>query len=474
VRFFQTSTAAALAATALFLAAGCGGGSGAGSGATSAGDRVAGARVFAEAGCGNCHALAAAGSKGTAGPDLDQLKPSRGSVLRQVERGGIGMPSFGGKLTPDEIRAVATFVTESTGGSAQAAADFEPDGTKLASCRGEFACLEQAFGNLAYERGPKTALATLELRMTTDDSVQADCHRIAHTIGAASLKHFEGNVGQAFAAGSAACASGYYHGLLEWRLATASEDRVGGIARTVCSSRPIRANAFRYYQCVHGLGHGLMLYTSYDLPRALDLCHGLVTSFDRISCSGGVFMENQQSSYGLRSKWLRAKNLLYPCTMVAAVDKQYCYLMVTSQILPRVSYDWDRTAAWCRRSDPGFVDICFQSFGRDASGMARGDPDEIRVTCRHAADGERECLYGAVRDILNTDAGDLDGRKLCESVAPRHRSYCFYGIGTILAAVHSTEDARRRACARFAGSRDVGDCLDGALTRAGNAPARTG
>jgi hypothetical protein len=393
------------------------------------------------------------------------LQPSRGAVLRQVERGGLGMPSFSGRLTQDEISAVATFVSESASGGL-GPAEFEPDNTRLASCSGEFACLEQAFGNLAYDSGPRSALTELDRQIAHDRQIEASCHRIAHTIGAAALKHFDGDIGKAFAAGSPSCASGYYHGLLEWKLAGASEDRAVQLARTVCSTRAIRASTFLYYQCVHGLGHGLMLYSSYELPEALDLCHRLRTDFDQISCTGGVFMENQQSSYGLRSKWLRDDNLLYPCTLVTAADKQYCYLVVTSQILPRVGHDWRKTAAWCRRSDPGFVAICFQSFGRDASGMARRDPAQIRVTCGQAGDGERECLFGAARDILNTNPSDLRGRRLCESVVEPTRSYCFFGLGTILGTVHASDAEKRRACARFAGSRDLLACLDGAGVRA--------
>ncbi len=39
------------------------------------GDALAGAQVFAEAGCDGCHALRAAGSQGGKGPNLDTLRP---------------------------------------------------------------------------------------------------------------------------------------------------------------------------------------------------------------------------------------------------------------------------------------------------------------------------------------------------------------------------------------------------------------
>jgi len=239
----------------------------------------------------------------------------------------------------------------------------------------------------------------------------------------------------------------------------------------VCSASEIRANAFTYYQCIHGLGHGLMLYTRYELPDALDLCHGLDTSYDQVSCTGGVFMENQQSSYGLKSKWLREDNLLYPCGIVEEADKLYCYLLVTSQILPRVDYDWKRAADWCRRSEQTFVGICFQSYGRDASGVARQEPAKIRDICAQAGDGERECLFGAVRDILNNDAADLRGRRLCETVTAANRSYCFFGAGSILGAVHGTEAARAEACTRFAPPRDRPDCVQGAASTSSPAAA---
>ena len=306
------------------------------------------------------------------------------------------------------------------------------------------------------------ALAQLTAAMTTNRAVEADCHPIAHTIGAGGLLHFKGNVGKAFGEGSPVCGSGYYHGLLQWKLAGVSADHVAGVAQAVCSDPSIEVNAFTHYQCVHGLGHGLMLYTRYDLPAALRLCHRLDTDFNQTSCTGGVFMENQQSSYGIKSKWLEDDDLLYPCTIVAKRDKLYCYLLVTSQILPKVGYDWQKTADWCRRSDPGFVDICFQSYGRDASGNARENPATIRQFCGHAGSGEKQCLFGAVRDILNNEPNDLRARTLCETVQQGFRSYCYFGIGSMVGAVQGTKAGRRQACETFARGKYLTDCLQGA------------
>ena len=423
-----------------------------------------GAKVFADAGCANCHTLEAAGSSGSVGPNLDDASPSFDEVVSKVKIGGGGMPSFEGELTEQEIRDVATFVSGGESGQAAAAVakikPFKPNTQRLEGCL-DADCRRQAFGNIAFREGPKPALALFEEKLG-EDAVKADCHRIAHTIGAASLQHHDGDVGTALAEGNGICASGYYHGLLEWKLADVPKTKVASVARTVCEQTKSTSSSFVYYQCVHGLGHGLMLYTLYDLPGALRLCHRLGTNFDQVSCSGGVFMENQQSSYGITSPWLKKNDLLYPCGIVSRSDKTYCYLLVTSQILPRVGWDWKKAADWCRKSEEGFVELCFQSYGRDVSGNSRQDPAKARELCANAGSGEEQCIFGAVRDILNTDPADLRAARLCELAKPAHRSYCAYGIGSIVAVKHSSAAARRADCRRFLAGRYYVDCLRGA------------
>ena len=191
-----------------------------------------------------------------------------------------------------------------------------------------------------------------------------------HSIGAASLARHDGNVAKAFVEGSAYCGSGFYHGLIERAFVGVPEEELGlGIAANrICEDEEIRRVGFISYQCVHGLGHGLMLHTGYDLPKSLRVCDALKAEFDQVSCTGGVFMENANASYGTTSEYLKDDDLIYPCNEVATRHKYYCYLLVTSRILPAVGGSLERTAKVCRQSEPDWVGECFESFGRDASG----------------------------------------------------------------------------------------------------------
>jgi mono/diheme cytochrome c family protein len=130
---------AALILAALVLAlpiAGCGGGedentapenattteTGGGGGATTAetttaaeGDAAKGKEIFAAQGCGSCHTLADAGSSGSVGPNLDDAKPSFDLVVERVTDGAGVMPSFKDKLSEQEIKDVAAYVSTAAG-----------------------------------------------------------------------------------------------------------------------------------------------------------------------------------------------------------------------------------------------------------------------------------------------------------------------------------------------------------------------
>jgi mono/diheme cytochrome c family protein len=452
--------AALVLGAALTLAA-CSGDQGA-----SKGDPVAGKRLFASAGCTGCHTFKAAGSNGTRGPDLDAANPTVGRVMRQLEHPGGLMPSFADKLSQSEMRNLAAFVGAPNSSGKAVAAPFRADSKRLGDCRdGNFECLEQAFGNLTFNEGPKIALARLQTMSSSDSAVAADCHRIAHRMGSAALSRFRDKVAPAFIAGSPVCASGYYHGIIERAFLGQPTNRLGVVARQLCTDSQITAQRFLLYQCIHGLGHGLMIYTGYDMPGSLKTCDGLQTQFDQISCSGGVFMENFSSSYGVTSKYLRKNDPIYPCDAVAEHYKAQCYGLVTANLLKRTGYDQKKTAAGCRRSEPHWLGICFESFGRDISGIAGRSASKARTSCRLAGANEGDCIYGVAREIVNSDAGGARGARFCAGVPKRHRGHCFSGVGSVMASIESTQHGLREACRTLSGRYDH-SCLQGAGLRA--------
>ena len=331
------------------------------------------------------------------------------------------------------------------------AGGFVADDTELAECADDTECLEQAFGNLAYREGPKVALAEFESRLASDPVVEKGCHRIVHLIGSASLERFHGNVGRTFAQGSPACVSGYYHGILERAfLGISTEASLARAARTLCDGEGLRRFGFLDYQCRHGLGHGLMIQTGYDLPLALEICRDLGTGWDRKACASGAFMENVNTAFGFRSPWLDDTKPLYPCSRVDARDRRSCYLRASWRILVLEHGSYARTALACARLG-SWAATCTQGFGRDVAEKARYEPGMTLRLCRLAAAREGDCLLGAARTIANASgaAGIEPARRLCERAPTRLRAECFSGVGIVVGMLHPTPASRAAACRRL-------------------------
>jgi mono/diheme cytochrome c family protein len=91
-----------------------------------------GAQVFANNGCGGCHTLAAAGSGGVTGPDLDEVLPGQTTAMveesikdpnAQIAKGypaNVMPQNFGETISAKEIEQLAEYLIEKTakGGAA--------------------------------------------------------------------------------------------------------------------------------------------------------------------------------------------------------------------------------------------------------------------------------------------------------------------------------------------------------------------
>jgi mono/diheme cytochrome c family protein len=93
----------------------------------------AGDQIFTAAGCAGCHKFAPAGSNGTIGPSLDELASAAGDrepgksaqdYIREslvkpdaflVEGFGNAMPSFEGRLTDEQIKALVDYLLQKGG-----------------------------------------------------------------------------------------------------------------------------------------------------------------------------------------------------------------------------------------------------------------------------------------------------------------------------------------------------------------------
>ena len=334
------------------------------------------------------------------------------------------------------------------------AGGFVADATALADCAGSYSCLEQAFGNIAFERGPGRALAVFETELLRDKDVERDCHRIVHTIGSATYARYDGDVARTFAEGSSTCASGYYHGILERAfVGITSKAELGKAARGLCLGVGIRRQSFLDYQCRHGLGHGFMIQTGYDLPTALSLCSGLGSGWDRVTCTSGSFMENVSTRFGYRSSWLDEADPLYPCNRVAVQHRRSCYVRATTWILQVEKNDFRRTADRCVAAGR-WAAVCFRGFGRDAVVEARYRDFARSASCAPSPAGTRATATSVRRGRSATGRASparAAPLRFCAAAPEAQRAECAGGYGVVVGLVFATLGGSSRRRTQLAG-----------------------
>jgi hypothetical protein len=153
-----------------------------------------------------------------------------------------------------------------------------------------------------------------------------------------------------------------------------------------------------------------------------------------------------------QSRFVKKNDLLYPCDWVRAKYRYYCYLQVTEHILYATGYDWKRTAATCASAPSPWSNVCFQSFGRDASGLSNYRARRADRYCKLAGDHLADCVYGVARDFANNDAGGKRAAGFCRlQDTATMRGYCFYAVGTIVNTLGHTKPQLEATCRALAG-----------------------
>ena len=257
--------------------------------------------------------------------------------------------------------------------------------------------------------------ATVRILSENEHRVGVDCHERAHVMGRLAYEQF-GAI--AFSLSGHECHSGGYHGATEAFFRDRGTSHLQSDIGVVCSAG---LNDFFRHQCVHGIGHGLMAWTSYELFDALELCDLLEAVSDQQSCFSGVFMENVvgglSGSMGHFTEFL-SDDPHFPCNIL---DDRYvvpCYFFQSSRMIQVFGGDFERLAGACAEAPAVAHPVCFGSMGRDVGGVARGDPERAIRLCSYAEDpaSRLDCLDGAVQDSFWDPTGANNALAFCRTL----------------------------------------------------------
>jgi len=324
-------------------------------------------------------------------------------------------------------------------------------------------CYRQQLESVLQTEGTEQALTALKQITGQDPEALREAHPLVHHVGQQSFVRY-GTAPVALSHCRDVFWSGCYHGVLQAYLSSLPVVEPQHILPLCPTSETVSVYSFQRYNCLHGLGHGLIMQFRYDLLKSLAYCDALSGTWDRESCYGGVFMENivtfQQAWRGASpsaghdhhqtaTSFLNPQDLLYPCSVLHEKYLRSCYLMQTSAVLTFLNYDFGQAFAQCARVDGEHQTTCYRSLGRDISGYTLRDAARVNELCRLGhGDQIQQCFIGAVKDFILTDANPDPGLALCRSLDGPFKKDCYATVGEMVVPLFDDKNKRTQACRR--------------------------
>ncbi len=311
-----------------------------------------------------------------------------------------------------------------------------PEVQELTGTTWTFQQYQDYFKNLAQQKGGVYAFEVLK---RAPFPAGIDLHLLAHVVGDVlyaqkgidAIKYCDAEFRNA-------CSHSVVIGILNEH----GEGSMQQIAST-CKEAPGGKGA--YGMCFHGLGHGVLAYTGYELPRAIHMCKMVGTAEYRnreyVECVGGTIMEmiagvhDRQAWEVQQKKYFKASDPLYPCNadFVPGDVKSICYIHLTPHLFTSAGGDlgnltppvYEKAFSFCSalpKSDEEWRAACYSGFGKEFTVIAQqrdirniGGADEtvlrtIRSWCSlsHDYQGERACNGSALSSLYWGGENEID------------------------------------------------------------------
>lgn len=338
-------------------------------------------------------------------------------------------------------------------------------------------CYEEFLLDLVRRDQVRLAMGALAVLGSRDPQIRRYGHDYSHVIGINAWTPDQ-DIGAVYLQCNELFQSGCYHGVIQAFFAHHGTDSVKVVG--LCRDTPgIRDSGWLRFQCVHGIGHGLVQTYTMNLPHALAGCDMLGNSWDAESCYGGAFMEfivggRGQSHHPPAAKpgdgraetepvhaamvadtWPAFKvrnprDLLYPCSVLGDRYQRACYQMQAGVIVEVTGLDFAKVASVCDQAPEQWRRPCYQGIGTYVSGVTARDPAEGIRLCSLGAPRYRPfCFVGLVKNFVDVTANTDDGMALCRRLGPRDiATSCYVAVGEEAAVLYPSMARRETACAK--------------------------
>ena len=293
---------------------------------------------------------------------------------------------------------------------------------------GKANCYRDYFAEIMRNEGADVAVAEVDVLSRTDENVSRNCHQIVHDLGNDAVVWY-GDVGTALTYQGSACWSGYYHGVVEYAIGQFTDTELVDELPVFCTEQARREYSFPHFNCVHGLGHGIMQILGGDLFGTIPYCEVFSDPWEDSACMNGALMENVISGQQGKPRDLHTDDLVYPCNAIPDAYVADCFATQTSWMLTQTGYlpeDFAEVFTICDGVRTDMVDNCYRALGRDISSVHNQDLSMIVQLCSLGdPDHQQECYVGAATNTIFNNHDTIQATVICEAIRARMQRSCF-------------------------------------------------
>jgi len=336
-------------------------------------------------------------------------------------------------------------------------------------------CFDEILLALVQRNQVRLAMDALSVLSRMDDDISRHGHDFTHVVGINAWSPGK-DLGQVYDSCTGLYQSGCYHGVVQAYLDANGSDST--TVASVCKLIPsAQTNMWLRFQCVHGIGHGMVQNTGLHLRKALEGCDWLVDGWDAQSCYGGAFMEfilagrgqehhphkprldSASASHGehahheTTSDTFAIRNPndpLYPCSALANRYQSACYGMQAGIIIETTGPDFGKIAKACDGAPLNLRSSCYQGIGTYVSGFTGRNPGKAIDLCMAGNPGYRHwCFVGVVKNFIDVTALAEDGMDFCRRLSDRPlATSCYVAVGEEVGILRRDHTEREKECAK--------------------------
>lgn len=313
----------------------------------------------------------------------------------------------------------------------------------------ESICVNTVFVDIAKNN---TMLFTIQVmeRLQQNAELQS-CHFISHLVGNVELSKNPGEWRELLKSTNPyRCGGGFLHGILERLLAAENQRKIDPkLLREICDNASPQDDGLN---CIHTMGHLLVLETGRDLEKSIEICKRFVPGVDGRSyqCYHGLFMEyTTKLNFRLHNlekipEAITQNDVDYLegiCRELKNIAAKGCWEQISRYYLTVSQEDSDEAYLLCARAGARqYVEYCRLYLGSLIVSNPKVKNKDIKNTingyCKNYdknSESGAVCRLHLVGILLSDTLIKVPTMiKYCSTLDPIYQDSCFLKIGSML------------------------------------------